>query len=46
MAQIVNGMAKRSKTYSLEMQSRYNGSDHKWHGKEIKDIQPGDAEQV
>jgi hypothetical protein len=46
MGQIVNGMEKRSGTYTLKMQSRYNGSDHEWHDKEIKDVHSDDAEQV
>jgi hypothetical protein len=31
--QITNHMAKGERTCSLKMQSRYDGSDHKWHGK-------------
>ena len=46
MGQIANGMAKRSKTYTLKMQSRYNRSDREWHGKVIKGIRPEDAERV
>ena len=46
MGQITNGMVKRGKAYNLEMQSRYNGSDHEWHSKEIKNIHAEDAEQV
>jgi hypothetical protein len=33
MGQIANGMAKRSGMYILKMQSRYDGSDRKWHEK-------------
>ena len=43
MGQITNGTAKGERTYILEIQSRYDGSDHEWHGKGIKDIQPEDA---
>jgi len=33
MGQITNGMAKGERTYSLKMQSGYDGSDREWHGK-------------
>ena len=46
MGQIVNSMAKRQRTYILKIQCQYNGSDHEWHSKEIKDVQPEDTEQV
>jgi hypothetical protein len=46
MGQIMNGMAKGERMYILKMQSRYNKSDHEWHGKGRRDIQPEDVEQV
>ena len=46
MGQIANGMARGLRTYGLEMQSRYDGSNRKWHGKGMKNIQPGNSEQV
>ena len=30
--QITNGMEKGDRTYSLKIQSKYDGSDHEWHG--------------
>ena len=30
MGQIVNGKAKGYRTYTLKMQSGYDGSDHEW----------------
>ena len=44
MGQIMNGIAKRSRTYRLKMQSKYDGSDREWHGEEIKDVRSEDAE--
>ena len=32
MGQIVNGTTKGERTYTLNMQSRYDGSDREWHG--------------
>ena len=46
MGQIMNGMAKKSRTYSLKMQSRYNWSDREWHSEGIKGVLAEDAEQV
>jgi hypothetical protein len=46
MGQITNGMGKGERTYSLKMQSGYDGSDHEWHGKGRKDVHSEDAEQV
>jgi len=46
MGQIANGVAKGERTYILKMQSGYDGSDRKWHGKGRKDVQPEDAERV
>jgi hypothetical protein len=46
MCQIVNGMEKGERMYSLKMESGYNESYHEWHSKGIKDIQTEDGEQV
>jgi len=46
MGQIMNGMAKAEMTYSLKVQSGYNGSDREWHGKRRKSVQPENAKQV
>jgi len=46
MGQIANDTAKGERTYSLKMQSGYDGSDRKWHGKERNDILSEGAEQV
>ena len=46
MCQIANGMAKGERTYSLKMQSGYDGSDRKRHGKSRKNVQPKNAEQI
>ena len=39
MGQIMNGMAKGERTYSLKTQSRYDGSDCKWYEERRRDIQ-------
>ena len=46
MGQIANGMAKGEMTYRLKVQSGYDGSDCKWHGKGRKGILAEDAEWV
>ena len=46
MGQIANDVANEERTYSLKTQSRYDGSDHEWHGKRRKDILPEDGERV
>jgi len=46
MGQIANGMAKREMTYSLKVQSGYDGLDCKWHDKGRNDVLSERAERV
>jgi len=46
MHQIANGTAKGERTYSLNVQSRYDGSDSEWHSNGRNNVQPEDVEQV
>ena len=46
MGQIANGVANRERTYTLKMQSGYDGSDDEWHGKGGRYVHTESAERV